>query len=216
MKDEEERNTLLPETLEDLKGKTVEELRQMVDVLDAHLKSIHQTDNGELRDLSSDEQKAFDLGLEMREIAIKKIEEHVRISDIFRRRPDSVERVYNNIRKGLNNDAGDVVRLTVPEARDRALRVLDGHDNSANLDDAQLRKVEKEIRRNTDIARRVIVTENDAYREAWMKMVTQNDAGYLLSDEERDALRAWGEYRAMSEGTAASGGYGIPVNVKAA
>jgi HK97 family phage major capsid protein len=210
-KTEDDTGGLLPQTLEDIKGKTAEELRQIVEIMDAHLKEMHESPTGELRDLSDDEQKAFDLGLEIRETAIKKIEEHRRISEIFRKRPESVKRVYDNIRNGVDGSAGDVRRMTNSEARDRALRVLENRDNSARLETHEIDEVDKQIRSSTDIARRVIVTENEAYREAWMKMITNPNAGYLLADEERDALRAYEEYRAMSEGVSASGGYGIPV-----
>jgi len=67
------------------------------------------------------------------------------------------------------------------------------------------------VRRNTDIARRIIVTENDAYRDEIMKLTTHPQGFALLNDEERGALRAWEEYRAASEGTNSAGGYGIPV-----
>jgi len=72
-------------------------------------------------------------------------------------------------------------------------------------------EVERQLRRDPDIARRILVTETDAYRSAWMKLVTQPDAQMYLSDEEREAVRAFNEYRAAAEWTSASGGFGIPV-----
>lgn len=207
---EKQENRLLPQTMEDLRGKTPEELRQMVEVLDAHLKDLHQNDVGELRSLDEAEQKAFDLGLEIREAAIKMVEEHQRISEIFRRRPQAVEKVYANIRHGLD-PVDDVRRLTNAEARDRALRQLDSRDSSNHLRSDEKDQVERSIRTNTDIARRILVTENEHYRNAWMKLVTNPTAGYLLDEDERQAMRSWEEYRAMSEGTSSAGGYGIPV-----
>lgn len=202
---------LLPQTLEDLKGKTPEELRMIVNVLDAHLKDLHQNDVGELRELDEAQQSAFDLGLEIREVAIKKIEDHARIAEVFRKRPKAVEQVYANIRHGLDDMTGDVRRLTNAEARDRALRVLESKNNSVILKPDQEDHLDRQVRTNTDIARRILVTENEAYREAWMKLVTNPNAGYSLTEEQRDSLRVWEEYRAMSEGTTTAGGYGIPV-----
>ena len=201
---------LLPQTLEDLNGRRPEDLRQMVEVLDAHLKDMHQNEDGELRTMDADTKKAFDLGMEIRERAIAMVEEHERISSIFRRRPKTVERVYQNIRHGLDDTAGDVRRLTNPEARDRALRVLDSQA-SRGLSAQQKDEVERQVRRDTDIARRILVTENEDYREAWMKLVTDPNAAVTLSDEERVAVRAWQEYRAMGEVTPSAGGFGIPV-----
>jgi HK97 family phage major capsid protein len=65
------------------------------------------------------------------------------------------------------------------------------------------------IRRNSDIARRILVTENEDYRTAWMKLVS--DPHPILTQEEQRAVLAYNEYRAMSEGTTTAGGFGIPV-----
>ena len=206
---EPERDKLLPSTLDDLKGKTPQELRQLVEVLDAHLKDLHQTEDGELRDKTPDEQAAFNTGLEIRDQAIGMIEEHDRISAIFRRRPKAVEQVYSNIRHGLDDTAGDVRRLTNPEARDRALRVLDDRESTMHLSADQKDHVARNLRRNHVLARRIIVTENDDYRNAWMKLVT--DPHPILSDDERGAMQAWNEFRAMADFTTTAGGFGIPV-----
>src|SRR3954469_17815863 len=77
---------------EELRGKTPDELQQYVEVLDAHLRSIHQDeDTGELRDKTLAEQKAFDYGLKLRDVAIRKIEEHRAVQEVFKRRPRAVE-----------------------------------------------------------------------------------------------------------------------------
>jgi ribosomal protein L29 len=62
---------------EEIRGKTPEELAKFVEVLDAHLRSLHQDeDTGELREKTEDEQKAFDYGLKLRDKAITRIDEH--------------------------------------------------------------------------------------------------------------------------------------------
>jgi len=196
-------------TPDELRGKTPDELAAYVEVLDAHLRSIHQNDDGELRDKTPDEQKAFSYGLKLRDLAISKIEEHRNIQEIFRRKPKAVERALANIRYGLDDPGADVRRLTVPEARDRALRILDDRNSTRHLATDQIDQVEKAVRRNTDIARRILVTENEDYRSAWMKLVSEPHP--MLTDDERNAVLAYNEYRAMSEGTTTAGGFGIPV-----
>ena len=198
-------------TPDELRGKTPDELQAYVEVLDAHLRSIHQTDEGELREKTPDEQKAFDYGLKLRDVAINKIEEHRNIQEVFRRKPKAVQRALANIKYGQDDVYGDVRRMTTAEARDQALRSLDDRSATAHMSDAQKTTVEKQIRRDTDIARRILVTENDDYREAWLKLVTQPDAGILLTEDERDAVRRYNEYRAMSENVTTAGGFGIPV-----
>jgi HK97 family phage major capsid protein len=194
---------------EEVRNKTPDELRQLVDVLDAHLRSIHQGDNGELRDLTQAEQEAFDYGLAVREQAIKRIEHHRAVSEVFSRRPDAVKRVYANIRNGVDGSNG-VTRMLAGEARDMALRTLDDRRAAGHLRSEEKDHVAGQIRRNTDVARRIIVTENEHYRSGWMKLVTQVDGHMFLEDEERAALRAYAEYRAASSSNA-SGGYGVPV-----
>lgn len=199
-------------TPDELRGKTPDELARYVEVLDAHLRSLHQDeDTGELREKSADEQKAFDYGLKLRDKAIAKIDEHRNIQEIFRRKPAAVQRALANIKTGGDDAYGDVRRMPNAEARDRALRTLDDRNAASHLRSDEKDHVEQQIRRNPDIARRILVTENEHYREAWMKLVTDPNAVGLLSDDERQAVRAYQEYRAASEGTTTAGGFGIPV-----
>ena len=197
---------------EELRGKTPAELATFVDILDAHLRSIHQDDNGELRDKTPAEQKAFAYGLKLRDLAIKRVEEDRAIKEVFKRRPQAVQAAIASAAFDASDDPyGDVRRMSVPEARDRALRVLDDRNAAAHLRSDQKDEIDKQVRRSTDIARRILVTENDAYRSAWQKLVTNPMALGLLTDDERHAMRAYEEYRAMSEGTTTAGGFGIPV-----
>jgi HK97 family phage major capsid protein len=195
---------------DELRGKTPDELVQYIEVLDAHLRSMHQDeDTGELREKSPAEQKAFAYGLELRDIATKRIEEHRAVQEIFSRKPKAVQRALANIKTGSDDPYGDVRRLTTAEARDGALRRLDSRDAGSMLEDDQREHVERQIRKDTTIARRILVTENEHYREAWMKLVTQPHP--FLDDDERKAVQAWQEYRAMADFTSAAGGFGIPV-----
>jgi len=199
-------------TPEEIRGMTPDDLQRFVEVLDAHLRSIHQDENtGELREKSAAEQTAFAYGLKLRDLAITRIDEHRAVQEVFRRRPQAVTAALMNISRNPDDAYGDVRRMNNAEARDRALRVLDDRNSNAHLRSDEKDEVERQIRTSTDIARRILVTENEAYREAWMKLVTQPNAASFLSDEERQAVRAYNEYRAASEGTTTAGGFGIPV-----
>ena len=208
MPDTEQHEEFMPESMDDLRGRTPDELRKMAEVLDAHLKALHQTDEGELRDLTDDEESAFNLGMQLRTEILDRLDKHTKIADVFRRRPAVVQQAYANIRYGLDDPAGDTRRLTNPEARDKALRILDSRD-AADLSDAQKTQVEKQLRRDTITARRILVTENEDYRTAWMKMVT--DVHPVLTPEENRAVQAWYEFRALGDWTTTAGGFGIPV-----
>lgn len=106
----------------------------------------------------------------------------------------------------------DVRRIGFGEARDRALRVLDTKDATRHLHSSQVDKLDRLVRQRTAncdgavIARRMLVTESDAYRSAFMKATTQVTPAFTA-----DEARALEEFRAMSIGTDASGGYGVPV-----
>lgn len=199
----------LPESVEELRGHTPEELLQIIEALDVRLRNMHQTDENELRILTEPEEAAFKIGMGIRAQAMKMIEDHNEISKQLRLRPQAIESPYRTIKQGLGLDTRDVTRMGVAEARDMALRVLDTRGNAEHLEDDQKRQVEKLVRKSTNIARRVLVTENDDYRSAWQKLVTMPRA-FLTDDEER-AMMAWEEYRAAGEVTPAAGGFGIPV-----
>ena len=202
---------LAPDAIPDeVRNKTPDELRELVEIMDAHLKSLVYEETGEMRDMSPDEDKAFQYGLRVRAAAMKRIEEHRAVTEVFSRRPESVKRVYANIRNGLD-DVASVTRLRNSEARDMALRRLDDRGSTAHMRSDEKDEVERQIRKSTDIARRIIVTENEEYREAWLKLVTRPNGAMYLTEEERNAMRAWDEYRTMSEGTQGAGGFGIPV-----
>jgi HK97 family phage major capsid protein len=207
MPDNETRDQFLP-GLDDLRGRTPEELRKLFGVLDAHLKSLHQTEAGEIRELDDAEAAAFELGMQMREEILNRLEEHRKISEVFERRPEAVQQAYANIRHGLDDPAGDTRRITNHEARDRALRVLDSYAAS-ELSDAQKTQVDKQVRRDHITARRILVTENDDYRSAFLKLVT--DVHPVLTEDENRAVQAWYEFRALGDWSTTAGGFGIPV-----
>lgn len=112
-------------------------------------------------------------------------------------------------------DGEDVRYLKWGEARDKALKALDMRGTTEHLDDEQRTKIEQVLRkrsRNTDgsmIARRLLLTENDHYRSAFVKMVTRTSP--VLTVDEARAMEAFDEYRAMSIGTDSAGGFGVPV-----
>ena len=199
------------ETPMELRGKTPDELQQFVEVLDAHLRSIHQSDSGELRDKTPAEQTAFDYGLRLRDRAIVKIDEHRAVQEVFKRRPKSVEAAMFNLGRSRDDAYGDVRRMTNTQARDMALRALEDRSASAHLGSDEKDAIDRQVRSSPDIARRVLVTENDHYRNAWLKVVTRPNGAMYLEDEERRAMMAFDEYRVMSEGTTTAGGFGIPV-----
>lgn len=105
----------------------------------------------------------------------------------------------------------DASRLRGTELRDAALAVLEREGKAQGTDAAAMAKVEKLLRtRNDDvdgrqIARRLIITESDAYRSAFQKGVVG------ITNFSAEESRALDEFRAANEGTGSAGGFGIPV-----
>jgi len=115
-----------------------------------------------------------------------------------------------HVLKKSNPLEGDIRSASRGELRDRALEALEIHGKK--LASHQLDNVEKLLRSTGDmcdgssIARRLLVTESDAYRSGFQKSVTQDKPAY--TPEEVHALN---EFRAANEGTSSAGGYGVPI-----
>lgn len=197
---------------DELRGKTPEEMERYLEVLDAHLRTIHQDeDTGELRDKTAEESKAFAYGLKLRDIAVRRIEEHRAVQEVFRRRPKAVQSAMANLNRNPDDSYGDIRRMSNSDARDRALRVLDDRNAAAHLKSHEKDEIERQLRTSTDIARRILVTENEDYRNAFLKLVTKPNGVMYLTEDERRAMMAFDEYRVMAEGATGTGGAGIPV-----
>src|SRR5690606_21935187 len=112
-------------------------------------------------------------------------------------------------------DTLNVRGLSPQEVRSRALSVLDSDDHVAHLSDDAKQRASQLIRESTKntngaiIAARLLLTENEHYQRAFMKLVTSPSP--VLSVEESRALQAFEEFRAMSIGTDSAGGFGVPV-----
>jgi HK97 family phage major capsid protein len=104
----------------------------------------------------------------------------------------------------------DVSRASRSEIRDAALAILDRdgkHLASRNGDHVEaLLRTRSQITDGGQIAKRMVLTESDAYRSAFMKGVTQVSPAFTSEE-----ARALDEFRAMSEGVDTAGCFGIPV-----
>jgi HK97 family phage major capsid protein len=196
-----------PYTLDDLKGRTPDEIRDIIDVTKAQIRDLMYGNTGELRTRTDPENTALKVLVDVHERAEGMYEEHRQIKEVLDRKPKAIE--FSRLGGQVDDPYADVRRMTVREARDRALRTLDDRLATAHMSTAQKEEVDKQVRQSTDIARRLLVTEREEYREAWLKLVT--DPQPFLEPDEIRAVRAWNEYRAMSENTTTAGGYGIPI-----
>jgi HK97 family phage major capsid protein len=186
------------------------ELREKIEDLDT---KILQLGNITERTLTPDEEETFEeLVLERDTIMpeLEKLESRAaRIQEIQQRTTREIHGLPE-VRKPVEELFDkSVVRMQYREARDGALRILDDKESNYTLNTRQLDALDTAVRKDTDLARRVVVTENEHYRNAFYKMMTK--AQPILSGEENQAMLRYEEYRAAAEGATTSGGFAIPV-----
>lgn len=174
------------------------------------LEGEHSTVRGQIEEAEAEERAAAER-LEQRRTRVAAFASHSRSvehGDGAARAPQIMQRVDPH-------DGRDVRTLTRLESRDRGLKVMEDRDNTRHLDDNQREKIDRILRtQNPDtdgshVGRLMLATENDDYRSAFVKMVTQPNP--VLTNDEARAMNLATEVRAMSGGTDASGGFGVPV-----
>lgn len=89
------------------------------------------------------------------------------------------------------------------------------------LDDSQKATLERSLLKRTKdfdggyVARRLLLTENEAYRSAFAKQIIFG-ANAALTRDESDAVSRFQDFeidRSMSEGTTTAGGFGVPIYI---
>jgi HK97 family phage major capsid protein len=124
-------------------------------------------------------------------------------------------------------DGRDLRTLNRTELRSKAMAVLDSRDHTNHLGDVTIRdtpmdvsavqgRVAKLLRTYTGdfdgakLARLMLASETEAYRSAFMKLMTRG-AGAILTAEEGAAVELVREARAAFSLSDSAGGYGVPV-----
>jgi HK97 family phage major capsid protein len=106
----------------------------------------------------------------------------------------------------------DVRQMDWRTVRDGALSILEDRESNYPLSPQAGDYLDRTVRDASrhELARRIIVTENDAYRSAFFKMMTRGQVT-VLTDEERIAVLRYEEYRAAAESSQGAGSFAIPV-----
>src|SRR5438874_621177 len=85
-------------TLDDLSGRTPDELRGIVARLDADLADLHIDGDGDLRDLSGAEQRRWDRLWNLRSRAEARLRAHGELERAYSRQgPEGLQRAYGNL-----------------------------------------------------------------------------------------------------------------------
>jgi HK97 family phage major capsid protein len=170
-----------------------------LDYVDACLRDLNTAT--ETRDLSPEEWAAIDEGLAYVADARSQLARYDALkaaADTPAARPADGARDFQHQRR-VDTEYTDVRSLAPGELRDKALKVLERAVEEQGSDPIAAAKVERLARRSDGwVAARLLETENDLYRSAFMKMIN----GRPLSDSEA---------RAMNITTTTAGGFGVPV-----
>ena len=186
-----------------------DELRSQIEELRSRIVELSEKD-----DITEDENVELDAALEQHEARTAELETlEARDARVAAAREKVVERAAGfdapQIMKRTETQL-NVSTASRSQIRDAALALLnqEGKNLAARNGDHvdMLLRTKNGNCDGTEIAKRMLLTENDAYRTAFMKGVTQSAPAWTA-----DEARALDEYRAMSEGTDTAGGFGIPV-----
>lgn len=200
---------------------TLDELRAAVHAAAEDLRAVHE-EIGE--NAPSDEQRAkwdeakrrhADAKTAFERAETEANERRTAIAGLPERRTEAGDggRGAPQVMRRVETGPVEVRTLSQGEARDRALAVLDTRE-ARHLRSDQKEQVERllETRNgNTNgdyIARLLVATESPHYRSAFQKIAAGRT---FFSEDEARAIQQVNELRAMSIGTDASGGYGVPV-----
>lgn len=194
------------------------ELRQKTADLEAELASLYATEPKNDDEKRSNDDRWDDLTAEIDAIApeLEDLEKKAVRMGTIQERATREARGFPEIKKPVDNYFfRDVRPMSVQEARDGALKVMDDKDSTLHLSPHQMDALDKIVRaeQRTEMARRIIVTENPAYKRAFHKLTTDPMGTAKLTEEESHAILAFEQYkegRAQSEATT-QGGFALPV-----
>ena len=192
-------------TLDDLRGQNADQLRAIIDRLDADLSDLHVDDAGELRELDGAEQRRWDRLSNLRSRAEARLRAHGEIQrawDSGRGR----EVAYGNLEPGYSRAGPGAGAVT------RARQVIDTRFRDKALPDYAAERAESLLAESgpatLGIAAEYIQAAGDpAYERAFAKSIADPVRGHMLwTEPERAAYQRVSEVRtAMGTGTTVGG-----------
>lgn len=198
---------------EDEQRSKLVELREQLDEIDAKILSIADKEAV----LTPDEEAVWEELLVQRSVVepeYRKLEGRARTAeDIKSKTYHTVAGTPSPRKSSSELFQKDIRAWDYRQTREAALRVLDDKEATFHLRSNQMDALNRAMRSDNDYATRLVVTENEDYRSAFLKMVTRPNGAAFLTDPERAALGRYEAYessRAQSLTTTA-GGFAVPV-----
>ena len=165
----------------------IENLRGEIEALDAEILALHQTEDGELREFTPEDQETFDAKRAERANKLALLERHEEIANAAkipeRTVPTDAPAVI------VKRDAMEVLedRTSTPAQKaDAATRQMEERVGEVGGDMDHVRKVLKVHARDSQWIAGIIARSTDDYASAWLKMVQGRE--YALTSEERTVL----------------------------
>ena len=164
----------------------IDTLRGEIEALDAEIRALHQTEEGELREFTPEEQETFDAKRAERASKVALLQRHEEIEKAAALPERTVTPTAPAVH--VTRDAMEVMEdrtSTRRQLEDAAIRSLEGQDvEPENL--AHVHKVLKAHSRDRAWIDSMILRSTDTYASAWLKMVKGRE--FALTSEERTVL----------------------------
>jgi HK97 family phage major capsid protein len=164
----------------------IEKLREEIAKLDAERDALHQTEDGELREFTPEEQERYDaIGVERAsKLALLKRHEDIAAAEKMPERTVRMDAPAVVVKR----DAMEVVedRTSSPrEMADAAMRALEDKIEAPENQE-HVRAVLKRHASDRDWVRGIVLRSSDEYTMAWAKLMTGRE--HALTNEERTVL----------------------------
>lgn len=164
-----------------------QKIREEIEALDAEIRSLHETEDGELREFTDEEQETFDAKRDERAKKLALLQRHEEIEKAAKVPertvdPNPAPAVH------VQRDAMEVVEdrsSTAKQRAETAMRLLEDQDVEAEGLE-HVRQVLKAHARDREWANGIIARSTDTYASAWLKMIKGRE--FQLTPEERTVL----------------------------
>jgi len=164
----------------------IDSLRSEIEALDAVILALHQTEDGELREFTPEDQEAFDAKRAERASKMALLQRHEDIAKAAALPERTIAPTAPAVH--VTRDAMEVMEdrtSTRKQLEDAAIRSLEEKDvEPENL--AHVHKVLKAHSRDRGWIESIILRSQDVYASAWLKMIQGRE--FALSAEERTVL----------------------------
>jgi HK97 family phage major capsid protein len=180
----------------------IESLRAEIEALDVEIRDLHQTEDGELREFTDEEQSQFDAKRAERAKKVALLERHSEIESAAKLPERTVAPEAPAVH--ITRDAMEVVEdrsSTRRQIADAAMRSLEGKIDAPENQE-HVRSILNRHSGDREWARGIVLRSTDEYASAWLKVIQGRE--FALTSEERTVLGVT---------TSANGKYLLPTHL---